>query len=123
MNEASALAVNCHTSLCIHSHPKRKRKERKYSGVSRDIAAYKAVPWLAKDVNNNAVLDEWTVYIAQNLAHLNGYPNLDTDAKEQFDILHYCTDRSGSVPHLVAHALHMLNMPISAVVKASFAAL
>ena len=29
MNEASALAVNCHTSLCILSHPKRKGKEGK----------------------------------------------------------------------------------------------
>ena len=26
LNEASALAVNCHTSLCFHSHPKRKGK-------------------------------------------------------------------------------------------------
>jgi len=83
------------------------------SGASCDIAAYKVVPWLAKDVNNNAVLDEWAVYIAQNLADLNGYTNLDADAKEQFDILHYRTDRSGSLPHSVAHALRMLNMPVS----------
>jgi len=33
MNEASALAVNCHTSLCVLSHPKgerKKEKERRY---------------------------------------------------------------------------------------------
>jgi len=29
LNEASALTVNCHTSLCIHSHPERKEKKRK----------------------------------------------------------------------------------------------
>ena len=27
MNEASALAVNCHTSLCVLSHPKGERKK------------------------------------------------------------------------------------------------
>ena len=35
MNEASALAVNCHTSLCILSHPKRKGKERKGPAETR----------------------------------------------------------------------------------------
>ena len=29
MNEASALAVNCHTSLCVLSHPKGERKTEK----------------------------------------------------------------------------------------------
>ena len=29
LNEASALAVNCHTSLCVHSHSKGKEKEKK----------------------------------------------------------------------------------------------
>ena len=28
LNEASALTVNCHTSLCVHSHPEGKRKRR-----------------------------------------------------------------------------------------------
>ena len=28
LNEVSALAVDCHTSLCVHSHPERKEKER-----------------------------------------------------------------------------------------------
>jgi len=27
LKEASALAVNCHTSLCVHSHPKRKKRK------------------------------------------------------------------------------------------------
>jgi len=31
MNEASALAMNCHTSLCILSHPKGKGKQEKGS--------------------------------------------------------------------------------------------
>ena len=83
------------------------------SGASRDIAAYKAIPWLAKDVNNNSMLDEWAVYVAQDLADLNGYTNLDADAKEQFDILQYWRDRIGSLPHLSAHALRTLNVPVS----------
>ena len=29
MNEASALAVNCHTSLCVLSHPKKKEGKKK----------------------------------------------------------------------------------------------
>jgi len=29
MNEASTLAVNCHTSLCVLSHPKGERKKKK----------------------------------------------------------------------------------------------
>ena len=29
MNEASALAVNCHTSLCVLSHPKGERKKER----------------------------------------------------------------------------------------------
>ena len=31
LNEASALTVNCHTSLCVHSHPQGKRKRKRMS--------------------------------------------------------------------------------------------
>ena len=32
MNKASTLVVNCHTSLCVHSHPKGKEKKRRRRG-------------------------------------------------------------------------------------------
>ena len=35
MNEASALAVNCHTSLCVLSHPKGERKKERICHTAR----------------------------------------------------------------------------------------
>jgi len=35
LNEASALAVDCHNSLCVHSHPERKEKEEEEEVVGK----------------------------------------------------------------------------------------
>jgi len=83
------------------------------SVVSRDIAQYKAIPWLMADVNNNMLLEEWSIYVAQSEADLQQYTNTDSASVEHFDISRYWNDRCASLPRLAAHALRALDVPVS----------
>jgi len=83
------------------------------SVVSRDIAQYKAIPWLVMDVNNSVLLEEWSIYVAQNEADLRQYTNIDSDSVEHFDISRYWNDRRAALPRLAAHALRALDIPVS----------
>lgn len=81
--------------------------------VTHDIAQYKAIPWLMKDVNNQKLLEEWSIYIAQGQAELQQYTNVDSNAVEHFDIYRYWNDRRASLPRLAGHALRTLDVPVS----------
>jgi len=83
------------------------------SVVSRDIAQYKAILWLVMDVNNSVLLEEWSIYVAQNEADLCQYTNIDSDSAEHFDISCYWNDRRAALPCLAAHALRALDIPVS----------
>lgn len=83
--------------------------------VSHDIAQYKAIPWLLKDMENSALLEEWSVYVAQQQADLQQYTNMNSDAAlvEHFDISRYWNDRRSTLPRLAGHALRALSVPVS----------
>ena len=82
--------------------------------ISRDIAQYKAIPWLVMDANNIILLEEWSIYVAQKSeADLRQYINIDSEAAEHFDISRYWNDRRASLPRLAAHALRALDIPVS----------
>lgn len=81
--------------------------------VSRDIAQYKAIPWLMNDVNNSMLLDECSIYVAQGETDVHQYTNINPDSGEFFDIRCYWNDRCASMPRLAAHALCALDVPVS----------
>ena len=64
-------------------------------------------------MDNRALLEEWSVYVAQNQADLQPYTNMDPDAMEHFDISRYWNDKRASLPHLAGHALRALDVPLS----------
>jgi hAT family C-terminal dimerisation region len=81
--------------------------------LTHDIAHYKAIPWLMKDMNNQKLLEEWSIYIAQVQGELQPYTNVDSNAVEHFDVCRYWNDRRTSLPRLAGHALRTLDVPVS----------
>ena len=86
--------------------------------VTHDIAQYKAIPWLMKDMDNSALLEEWAVYIGQRQGDLQAYSNMQSQSgamenQEHFDISRYWNDRRAALPRLADHALRALDVPVS----------
>ena len=72
-----------------------------------------SIPWLTKDMNNQKLLEEWSIYVAQGQAELQAYINVDSNNVEHFDISRYWNDRRASLPLLTGHAERVLNVPVS----------
>jgi hypothetical protein len=67
-----------------------------------------------KDMHNQKLLEEWSIYIAQCQAELQQYMNVDSNAVEPFDII---TD-IGTIDVLItafggAYSLRALDVPVS----------
>jgi hypothetical protein len=89
------------------------RKISGSGGVTRDISQYKAIPWLVKDMHNAKLLEEWSIYVAQDQAELQQYTHVDSNNVDHFDICRYWIDRRSSLPCLARHALRTLDVPVS----------
>jgi hypothetical protein len=61
--------------------------------VAHDSAQFKAVPWLTKDMHNQKLLEECSIYIEPGQSELQQYMNVDSNAVEHFDIKRYWNDR------------------------------
>ena len=86
--------------------------------VTHDIAQYKAIPWLMKNMDNSALLEEWAVYMGQRQSDLQAYRNMQSqlgarENQEHFDISRYWNDRRAALPRLAGHALRALDFPVS----------
>ena len=64
-------------------------------------------------MNNQKLLEEWSIYVAQGQAELQAYINVDSNNVEHFDISRYWNDRLASLPLLTGHAERVLNVPVS----------
>lgn len=81
--------------------------------VSRDIAVYKAIPWLRNDMDDQRLLEDWSIYVTQDQSDLKQYSNVDGNSTEVFDISRYWHDRRASLPRLTRHALRTLDVPVT----------
>ena len=66
-----------------------------------------------KDMNNQKLLEEWSIYVVQDQTELQAYINVDSNNVEHFDMSRYWNDRRASLPLLTGHAQRARDVPVS----------